>query len=267
MKFHRIYALFLRQIYLLRYNRTRFSNIFLWVTLDILLWGFITRYLDRVGNTEFSFIPLLLGAIIFWDFMLRVQQGVMLAFFEDIWAKNFLNLFASPLKVKEYVAALVLTGIMTSIAGLILMLMLATLLFGFDIFALGGYAILFLFSLFVFGVALGVFASAVVLRLGPSGEWFAWPIPFVLAPFLGIYYPISVLPGAVQVLSYLLPPSYTFEGVRSLLFTGVFSLPHFLIGLGLGLLYLVLAYLFFVRIYRSILRSGVLVRYSAEINY
>ena len=47
----------------------------------------------------------------------------------------------------------------------------------------------FLLVLFLFGIALGIFGSAVVLRLGPASEWFVWPIPALISPFAGVFYP------------------------------------------------------------------------------
>lgn len=264
MSSKRILAIVLRQLYLLRHNKTRFVNIFLWVVLDIILWGFLTRYLDTIGSTTFSFVPVLLGALVLWDFLIRVQQGVMLAFFEDVWTQNFLNFFASPLSVGEYVKGIVLTSILTSAAGLVLMLLLSGIAFGLSLFSLGIILVPFILILFIFGMALGIFASGFVLRLGPSAEWLAWPIPFMIAPLAGVYYPVSTLPSVLEFFSRILPPSYVFEGMRAALFTGTVSWSSLLIGLVLSLIFLALSYTFFVRIYKTVLRSGLLSRFSAE---
>src|SRR3989344_5408106 len=101
MKLKRVYAIFLRQMFLLRRNKTRFANIFLWITLDVVLWGFVTKYFSSTGTVHVDLVSTLLGAIILWDFLIRVQQGVMVAFFEDVWSQNFLNLFASPLRDRK----------------------------------------------------------------------------------------------------------------------------------------------------------------------
>jgi len=75
----------------------------------------------------------------------------------------------------------------------------------------------YLAVLFVFGIALGIFGSALVLRLGPAAEWFVWPIPALLSPFAGVFYPIAILPGWMQVVARLLPPAHVFEGMRAAL--------------------------------------------------
>src|SRR6202007_2447182 len=126
----------------------RLLPMFAWVAIDIIVWGFLTRYLNSVAGSRVNFVPSLLGAVLFWDFFTRIMQGVTTAFFEDMWSRNFLNLFATPLSISEYVTGLVLTSMATSIAGLIVMLILATLVFGLSFGALG--VMLFPFVLVLF---------------------------------------------------------------------------------------------------------------------
>lgn len=262
--FNRIYAVVLRQFYLLRGSISRVLPIFVWVVTDILLWGFITRYLNKIASPGFSFVPVLLGAVLLWDFFARVMHGVTIAFLEDVWSRNFLNMFASPISTAEYVAGLVLTSIATSILALLVMLLLATAIFGLSIFSYGLAIFPFLLVLFLFGIALGIFASSVVLRLGPASEWFVWPIPAILSPFVGVFYPLSTLPQWMQQASRALPPSYVFEGVRRIISGGEISASTLGVGILLALLYVALSFLYFSYVQRNALRSGLIARYAAE---
>lgn len=194
MNFSRIYAIFIRQLFVIRHNPARLVGIFLWIALDMVLWGFITRYLDAAGQSLFSFATTILGAIILWGFFIRIQQGVMTAFLEDIWSKNFMNFFASPLKTGEYIGGLILYSILFGVLGLAMMILIAGIGFGYNILIVGLHLFPFLAVLVIFGIALGIFVSAIVFRFGPSAEWLAWPLIFALSPFIGIYYPISTLP-------------------------------------------------------------------------
>lgn len=211
----RAFAIVLRQFYLMKGSPARILPLFVWVAIDILLWGFITKYLNSMSAGP-NFIPVLLGAVLLWDFFSRIMHGVATSFFEDVWSRNFLNIFASPLSISEYLSGLVLTSILTSIVGLGVMLLLATLGFGLSVFTYGVATIPFILVLFLFGVALGITGTALVLRFGPAAEWFVWPIPAMLSPFAGVFYPISTLPAWMQFLAYLLPPSYVFESLRAL---------------------------------------------------
>ncbi len=260
----RIYAIFIRQIFILRDNPIRLIPYFLWAILDIILWGFITKYLNAVGNPAISFIPTLLGAVLLWDFLVRVHIGVTMPFLEDVWSKNFLNIFASPLLVSEYMIGFVLTSIVTSFAGLVVMLILAGGLFGLSLLQLGLLLFPFILILFLFGVALGILGAGLILRFGPSAEWLVWPIPAVLGPFVGIFYPVSVLPPWMQLVSYVLPPTYVFEGMRSAILSGTFSSTALLAGVALAFIYIALAYAFFVFIYRRVVRDGLIARFDAE---
>ena len=264
MKMHRISAVLLRQAYLLRGSPARVLPLFAWVAVDIVLWGFITRYLESVSAAGVNFVLVLLGAVLLWDFFMRVMQGVTMAFFEDVWSRNFLNLFASPLSPSEYVGGLVLSSMATSSVGLGVMMVLATLVFHLSFFAYGLLLVAFLLVLFLFGIAMGVFASAMVLRLGPAFEWFVWPIPAIVAPFAGVFYPVATLPAWMQAVSHALPPSYVFEGMRAIAAGGSASAASLLWGGVLAAAYVLLAGGFFVRTYRHAVRTGLIVRYSAE---
>jgi ABC-2 type transport system permease protein len=235
-----------------------------WVAVDIVIWGYLTRYLNTVSGGHVNFVPSLLGAVLFWDFFTRIMQGVSTAFFEDVWSRNFLNLFATPLTISEYLAGLILTSIGTSLAGLVVMLVLATIAFGLSFASLGLMLIPFVLVLFLFGVAVGIMATAMVLRLGPASEWLVWPLTAFLAPFAGVYYPLDTLPGWMRAVGYALPPSYVFEGMRALVNGTTFSAPNLLLGGGLAILYVLLAGWFFASVFRYAVRSGLLARYSAE---
>lgn len=260
----RIGAVVLRQVYLFAGSPQRILPMFAWVAIDIVLWGFISRYLDSVAGARFAFVPALLGAVLLWDFLTRVMQGVTMAFFEDVWSRNFLNLFATPLTIGDYLTGLVATAIGTSLLGLIAMLVLATLAFGLSFAAFGAALAPFFLVLFLSGIALGILGAAIVLRLGPASEWLIWPIPSLVSPFVGVFYPVGVLPGWMQAISRGLAPSYVFEAMRAIVAGRPAPWNLLALGGGLAALYVVLACLFFASVYRFAIRTGLIARYSAE---
>ena len=264
MALHRTAAIVLRQFYLLRGSPARVLPLFAWVGIDMVLWGFITRYLNTVAAGGFNFVPVLLGAVLLWDFFIRVMQGVTTAFFEDVWSRNFLNFFATPLAISEYVGGLVVSSVATSVVGLVVMLLLATTVFGLPLLSYGAVVVPFLVVLFLFGIALGVCAAGIVLRFGPAAEWFIWPIPALISPFAGVFYPLSTLPLWMRAVSRTLPPSYVFESLRAILAGREASFTALLGSGGLALGDVLLAGWFFARIYRHAVRTGLIARYSAE---
>lgn len=264
MRLRPVAGIVLRQLYLFRSSPVRLLPTFAWVAIDIVIWGFLSRYLNGIPGSHLNFVPNLLGAVLFWDFFTRIMQGVTTSFFEDVWSRNFLNLFATPLSISEYVTGLVLTSVLTSLIGLIAMLVLATLVFGLSFVSMGLMLIPFVFVLFLFGIALGITASAMVLRLGPASEWLVWPMPALISPFVGVYYPISTLPPWMRAIGHVFPPSYVFEGMRALVNGDMFSPATLLSGASLALVELVFAAYFFSRVFRYTVRTGLLARYSAE---
>ena len=260
----RIFAIVLRQVYLLRGSPVRLLPMIAWVAIDIVLWGFISRYLTSLTGQKVNFTAALLGAVLMWDFLTRVMQGVTTAFFEDVWSRNFLNLFATPLTVLEYLAGLVTTGVLTSLLGLTAMLVLATTVFGLSFFAYGAALLPFVFILFLSGIALGVLGTAIVLRFGPASEWLIWPIPTVVSPFVGVFYPLSTLPGWMQGVGRALPPTYVFQSMRQILAGQGADWGALAMAGGLVVVYLMLAFLTFAGVYRYAMRTGLIARYSAE---
>ena len=198
----RVAAIVLEDLYLYRGSPQRVFPMFVWVAVDILLWGFLTRYLNSVSRAEVNFVPALLGAVLLWDFLTRVMQGVTMAFFEDVWTRNFLNIFATPLRTSEYLAGIILVAVCTSLpeprrhGGLC-----AAQPSACRSSTYGTALAPFLAVLFLTGIAFGVAAAAIVLRLGPASEWLIWPIPMIVSPFAGVFYPIAVLPAWMRAVA------------------------------------------------------------------
>ena len=196
MKLRPIAAIVLRQIYLMRSSPTRVLPMVAWVAVDIVLWGFISRYLNSVSCERRSTSrPACSARCCSGISSSRVMQGVTMAFFEDVWSRNFINMFATPMLISEYLAGLVLTGDRhqhrrsgrdadARHGGLRPAVRLAR-------------ACCWCRSCWCCSCSAlrsGVLASAMVLRLGPASEWLVWPIPALLSPFVGVFYPLSTLP-------------------------------------------------------------------------
>jgi ABC-2 type transport system permease protein len=264
MNWTRVAGVVLRQFYLYAGSPQRILPIFAWVVVDIVLWGFITRYLNSIANAGIDFVPALLGAVLLWDFLARVMQGVAMAFLEDVWSRNFLNFFATPLRMSEYLAGLVIIGFTTSLIGLVVMMIVAWAAFGLSFLAYGITLLPFLVILLLSGVGFGIASAAVVLRLGPASEWLVWPIPTLVSPFAGVFYPVTVLPLAMQLVSAVLPPAYVFQGVRDTVAGASVAWSGLAFGSALALAYVALACALFAAVYRYAMRTGLIARYSAE---
>ena len=86
----------------------------------------------------------------------------------------------------------------------------------------------------------------------------------MVAPFAGVFYPVSTLPIWMRAIARLLPPSAVFEDMRRIVLRQPISVAELYWGAALAIVYLVLACWFFARVHRRAIRTGLIARYSAE---
>ena len=104
-----------------------------------------------------------------------------------------------------------------------------------------GFPLLLLFlSLYIFGITLGLFVSAGLLRFGPSFENIAWSSLFLLAPLGCIYYPLEILPNFFQIIAKGLPLVYIFDETRNILLNSSINYENLKQAYILNLIYLTL---------------------------
>lgn len=260
MNWGRIGALVARHILLYRRNLSRLFEIFFWPLADLVLWGFISLYLTRDSGQVPLFVSFFLGAIIFWGLLSRSTITTSVSFLEDIWTRNLLNLFASPLKPQEFLVAIISTSFLQAVIGFVFLFILAFLLYSFNIFSLG-IALVFCFAnLLVMGWSIGIVNVSLILRFGQTAEILAWAVIFVFQPFSAVFYPVSVLPSFFQAIARFVPASHVFEGMRAVISTGVFPTTEFLWATGLNIIYATIAIMIFTLVFRQAKRQGRLTR-------
>ena len=180
-------------------------------------------------------------------------------FLEEIWSRNFTNLFIAPLKLSEIIAALTFTAIFRTLIGLVPAAFLAIPLFGVSIFAIGIPLIFLLITLYLFGVTLGLLVTAGLIRFGPSFENIAWASLFFLAPLGCIYYPIEILPEWLQIISKSLPLVYIFEEMRNILIYDMINYFQIFKAILISILYFILGVIVFYWSYDGAKNRGTLI--------
>ena len=259
MKFHRIYALSLRHIYLIKSSLPRILDLIYWPTIQIVLWGFISKFFTLHSEYYSYTVGVILSAAILYDFLFRSSISFNMLFLEEIWSRNFTNLFVAPLKVSEIIMALTVTALLRTLIGIIPAILLAAPFFGVSIFNLGPSLILLFLSLYLFGITLGLLVTSGLLRYGPAFENVAWSSLFLLAPLGCVYYPLSILPDWLQILAKSLPLVYIFEEVRSILLDNVVSYSNIVSALTLNLVYFTLAVGTFYLAFSGARKKGTLI--------
>ncbi len=260
MRIRRVLAFTTRYLYLYKRSLPRLMEVFYWPVLDLLLWGFVGTYLARYKGTLPDFITFFLGALILWDILFRSQQGISISFLEDVWSRNLLNVFISPLSPAEYVSSLLIMSMIKLLLASSLMVLLAWLLYSFNVFTLGFALIPLAANLIIMGWSIGIITTAIILRYGQEAEVLAWGIAFLFQPISAVFYPVSVLPPWLQAVAWCVPSSHVFEGMRTVLTTGTFPMNNLLHAMGLNVVYIAVSFLFFSWNFRAIKKKGLLVK-------
>ncbi|MGA9138021.1 MAG: ABC transporter permease [Methylovirgula sp.] len=215
----RVGAMLRRYLYLLRSSLPRVLDLIYWPLVQMLTWGFLQAYLARtlVAGRLGLAAGALIGAMLLWDILFRGQLGFSVSFLEEMWSRNIANLMMSPLRVGEFILALMVMSIIRLAIGFLPVTLLAILFFGFNLWGLGLAVGFFFANLILTGWAIGLFCSGVVLRYGLAAESLVWTVMFLLQPLACVFYPVGVLPKPLQAFAWMLPPTYVFEGLRAML--------------------------------------------------
>ena len=259
MKLYRIYALYLRHFYLIKSSLPRWLDLIYWPTIQIILWGFISKFFTMHSDFYNHTAGIILSAAILYDFLFRSSISFNMLFLEEIWSRNFTNLFIAPFKVSEIIAALTITALIRTLIGIVPAVLLASPFFGVSLLNLGPALFLLLFSLYAFGITLGLFVVSGLLRYGPAFENVAWSSLFLLAPLGCIYYPLTILPDWLQILAKGLPLVYIFEEVRSILLNNVVNYYNIMSALMLNFIYFISAIVVFYLAFSEARKKGTLV--------
>ncbi|HXW30894.1 MAG TPA: ABC transporter permease [Xanthobacteraceae bacterium] len=256
----RVAAMVLRYWYLLRSSWPRLLELIYWPAVQMLMWGFLQLYI--AGNASFfaRATGTFIGGVLLWDILFRGQLGFSISFLEEMWARNIGNLMISPLRPVEFVAALMIMSLVRLAIGMGPVSLLAVAFFGFNLYGLGLALAAFFANLILTSWAIGILVSGLVLRNGLGAESLAWTVMFLLLPLTCVYYPVTVLPPWLQTVSWALPPTYVFEGMRAALIDHVFRADLMLEAFGLNVALFTGAVSVFVILLNSARRQGSLLQ-------
>jgi ABC-2 type transport system permease protein len=257
---HRIGAMLLRHKYLLTSSWPRLLELIYWPMLTLISWGFMQTYVNSNASFFARAGATFVGAIILWDILMRGQLGYSISFLEEMWSRNLANLMMSPLRPIEFVISLMLMSLIRLAIGVIPMTVMAMLFFDFNPLGLGFAFVAFFCNLIFTSWAVGLVVSGLVLRNGMGAESLAWTLIFILLPLVCVYYPVAVLPHWLQPVSWMLPPTYVFEGMRELMINKVFRVDLMLEALAINAVVFAAAIAAFLALLKSARIHGKLIQ-------
>jgi len=256
----RIWGLLYRHLVLYRRSWPRLLELCYWPVLQMCIWGFTARFLmARIGSPAALAGATLLGGVLLWEVALRSQMGVALSFLEEMWSRNLGHIFVSPMRPWELVSAMIIMSMIRMFAGIIPAIAVAWLLYAYNLFALGPVLALFFMNLMIMGWAVALGVVSLILRHGAGAEALAWSVLFGLTPFSAVFYPVSVLPHALQPVALALPSAHVFEGMRAIVLNGVVRWDHLAAAFALNAVWLAAAAVLFARQFRQARLRGALI--------
>lgn len=254
-----VWAFALRNMLMASRNVFFLFELTFWPVVGMLSIGLMSRFLT-LSEADAAFI---LSGTIALSTVQVCQLDVAYAVLFDVWSKSMKHQFLAPIGVRHLTTGSWLIGVLRGVIVFALLAALARAAFGFDALqgGAGGLAV-FLLGCFLTAWVVGVAVCALVMLFGTRAEATAWAsVNFVLV-LAGIYYPVSVLPGAIAPLSAAIPLTHFLDAYRA-----SFGFPTAVgwpvaTGLALSALYLVLSHWAFVAAVRRTRRSGLLLRMS-----
>ena len=227
-----------------------------WPILNIAMFGFVSlSIVHRFGHADVM-TDAFLGGLLFGEIFSRNVMAILVFYMEEIWSRNLGHLFASPLRLRDYIGGLVALSTFRCYISVIPAFVIAYFLFDFSILRFGWnlpiYAALLSFSSWWFGL----FVVSMLLRFGLAAEWLGWMSTWLLMPFMAPYYPVSILPHAFQFISWILPGTYVFESIKAQVITGAARFDYLGIALFLNIVYFAAAVINFRNAFRSAKNSG-----------
>ena len=264
MKFYRIKGLIIRYMYEFRRSLDKYMEILLFPVIDLLLWGMTSEFFrsslsSAGGNNAVLFVISIVSSIIFWSLASRTSSDIPFSLLDDLWSRNLINLFGSPLTLPEWVTAAILSSLIKALFTSTLLSVLALIFYKVSILHFGFALFPFVLLLTISGLWISFFVTALIMKYGQRIQSLAWSFGAIMLPFSAIYYPVSTLPHFVQKISWLLPLTYLFEASRAFVFGGgIIKWSYLLACLLLNLVYIGITGVFLNHTFKARLRNGIL---------
>lgn len=255
MSFNRIKAVLYQEFFVTLRAVEVIMDIMFFPLMTVILFGFLSLYLSGTANPLVG-KSVLMGMLL-WEVVIVTQYSVSVGSLWNIWSRNLSNMFISPLNIREYIFAHMLSGSLKALFVFLSTSAVSILVFHYNIFELGAAnLILFYINLVLFAFSIGIAILGLIFCFGTRIQAFAWGLIPMFQPLTAAMYPVSVLPAPLKEIAYIFPPTYIFEAARASLKSG--GIHWSLIGtaFAINIVYVVLGLLFFRLMFKKSRESG-----------
>ena len=250
-------AFFYRSFIFAKRNLYAFVELLFWPSVGAIQIGMMSLFLALTPEMK-AF--LLTGAIV--SGALQVAQvDVAYGLLFDVWSKSLKQTFVAPIAHYNYIIGSWLFGVCRGII---------------VFFALGGFCVvafkfylpsptivaLSITGIFLSALVVGMSVIFVILYFGQRIVEIVWMITTLIMLICGVYYPVSMLPKALQYIAGAIPITYFLEYYRTGYgFKPVFS--HSLLkGFGLSAVYIVIMFFMLDLAHKRARKTGMFIKLS-----
>ena len=258
----RVKAVIRRQFFVQLRAPQRWFDVLVWPMVDTVIWGSIGLFVDQQGGAGRAGAPYMLSGILLMHVLYQSNIAVSTGFMEETWSRNLLNFMVTPIREREYMAGIIIFGLLKLGLGLAMVTLAAFVLYAFNLFTIGWALVPIVAVLMLVGWCIALYVMSFVLRFGNGAEILAWGVLFVVVALSGVFYPVKALPAALRPIAQVLPSTHAFIAARTVL--DGHALPWNQLGYaGIGLLVLIpLALLYLRHMLRVFKTRGYITRYT-----
>ena len=258
MRASRIKAMMYRDFIIFRNVKWKFVQFLYFPIATVLIWGLFAVFVKDLA-AEAGLMVLVIN--VFWQFANLAQSNINTQMMEDIWSGSFKPVLVSGVTEMEYIVSRILSCSITASVVVALMLLIGTP-FGLGAYysnwAVFGYLIVL--SL-ISSIALSILVTAMIIMLGREYGFLSWSALHVFILFSAPFYPVSIFPGFLQQVAWLMPFTSIFEAVRGLT-TGNIEAGLLISGGIISFGYLIASFPIYLWVFRKARKKGWLVRLS-----
>ena len=189
------------------------ATLFIYPLVSLFSIGILALYLKASGATS-NAIPFVIVGTLAWTFYELCQRAMVYGMTLDIWDYCLKHMLLSPASIMDYIIGNSIFGITIGAFALAILSALSSVFFGFDAFSALSVSILSLAVIFLFAVAMGLAILSMMVAYDKEYLALTWSMPGIIMVFSGVYYPVSMLPGSVQNVAYILPTTYAIDAMR-----------------------------------------------------
>lgn len=198
-------------------NAPELGWVLLYPVVGILSIGIFAIFLLLQGSTSLNPLFFVAAGALMWDFYGLMQRAIVYNVTFDVWDGCLRHQYISKSKFGSIFAGNFGFGLLTGTVAILIVIAVTYFAFNFNVFNAGIHLATSLFSIAIFGTAVGLIIVSLMLRVSFAYMALAWMITGVIMVFSGVYYPVDILPEPFKSFGNAIPATHSISALRGAL--------------------------------------------------